>query len=167
MLWNLIDKNTKIFINPTWNFEIGWPVWDCWLTWRKIIVDTYGWIWRHWGWAFSWKDPTKVDRSWAYIARYLAKNIVASWIADKCEIQISYAIWVKEPTSIYVDCFNTNKVELDKIVDIVNKNFDLSPKWIIDFLQLRNPIYLKSTTYWHFGKSELPWEQLNSINLFK
>ena len=114
--WYKIEDVRKILTNPTWVFNIWWPVWDSWLTGRKIIVDTYGWIWRHGWWAFSGKDPTKVDRSAAYMARYLAKNIVASWVCDKCEIQISYAIWVAQPISLYVDCFGTEKVSKEKML---------------------------------------------------
>lgn len=167
ILWDLIDDNTKFFINPTWLFEIWWPKWDCWLTWRKIIVDTYGWVGRHGWWAFSWKDPSKVDRSWAYIARYLAKNIVASWICDKCEIQIWYAIWVKQPVSIYLDCFWTEKISRKKIIDTINSNFDLSPKWIIQKLDLKRPIYKKTASFWHFGRDDVSWEKLDSVDVFK
>lgn len=166
ILWDLIDDNTKIFINPTGIFEIGWPKWDCWLTGRKIIIDTYGWVGRHWGWAFSWKDPTKVDRSWAYIARYLSKNIVASWICDKCEIQIWYSIWVAQPVSIYVDCFWTEKVDSEKIIETIKNEFDLSPKWIIEKLDLKKPIFQKTATYWHFWRDDVSWEKLDSIDLF-
>ncbi len=164
---NLIDEKTIIYINPTWKFVIWWPKWDCWLTGRKIMVDTYGWIWRHWGGAFSGKDPTKVDRSWAYIARYLAKNIVASWICDKAEIQLSYAIWVKEPISIYIDCFWTEKVDKQKIIKAIKENFDLSPEWIIKKLDLRKPIYKKTSSYGHFGRNDVSWEKLDSIEIFK
>lgn len=166
ILWDLIDENTKIYINPTGIFEIWWPKWDCWLTWRKIIVDTYGWVGRHGWWAFSGKDPTKVDRSGAYIARYLAKNIVASNICNKCEIQIWYAIWVAKPVSIYLDCFWTEKIEKSKIIETIKENFDLSPTWIIKKLDLRNPIYQKTATYWHFWRNDVSWESLDSINLF-
>ena len=164
---NLIDEKIIIYINPTWKFVIWWPKWDCWLTGRKIMVDTYGWIWRHWGGAFSGKDPTKVDRSWAYIARYLAKNIVASWICDKAEIQLSYAIWVKEPISIYIDCFWTEKVDKQKIIKAIKENFDLSPEWIIKKLDLRKPIYKKTSSYGHFGRNDVSWEKLDSIEIFK
>lgn len=165
--WYDVNKVAHIYTNPTWIFNIWWPVWDSWLTWRKIIIDTYGWVWRHWGWAFSWKDPTKVDRSWAYIARYLAKNIVASWVCDRCEIQLSYAIWIANPISIYVDTFGTNKVSVEKIVNAVKSNFDLSPSWIISKLDLRRPIYKATSTYWHFGRDIFSWEKLDSVDIFK
>lgn len=167
VLWDLIDSETIIHINPTWIFQIGWPKWDCGLTGRKIIVDTYGWIWRHWWWAFSWKDPSKVDRSWAYIARYLAKNIVASGICDKCEVQLSYAIWVVKPVSIYVDFFDTWKVDINFVIETIKANFDLSQNGIIKFLDLRNPIYKKTASYWHFGRDDVSWEKLDSLELFK
>lgn len=166
VLWDLIDSETIIHINPTWIFQIGWPKWDCWLTGRKIIVDTYGWIWRHWWWAFSWKDPSKVDRSWAYIARYLAKNIVASGICDKCEVQLSYAIWVVKPVSIYVDFFDTWKVDINSVIETIKTNFDLSQNGIIKFLDLRNPIYKKTASYWHFGRDDVSWEKLDSLEIF-
>lgn len=167
ILGDLLDDDTKIYINPTGIFNIGWPKWDSWLTGRKIIVDTYGGIGKHgWG-AFSGKDSTKVDRSWAYIARYLAKNIVASWVCERCEIQLWYAIWVVQPVSIYVDCFGTEKVDLQIIVDAVKNNFDLSPKWIIEKLDLRKPIFRNTAAYGHFGRDEFSWEQLDSIDVFK
>jgi len=164
---NMVDNQTKYFINPTWSFHIWWPAWDTWLTGRKIIVDTYWGIWRHWGWAFSWKDPTKVDRSGAYIARYLAKNIVASGVCDKCEIQIWYAIWVVQPVSIYVDCFGTEKIWLEKIVDAIKVNFDLCPQAIIDRLDLRRPVFQTTASYGHFGRDEFNWEKLDSVEVFK
>lgn len=167
VLWDLIDEKTILHINPTWIFNIGWPKWDCGLTWRKIIIDTYGWVWRHGGWAFSGKDPSKVDRSWAYIARYLAKNIVASGICKKCEIQVSYAIWVAKPTSIFVDCFGTEKVSKEKIIETIKNNFDLSPKWIIEKLDLKKPIYKKTSSYWHFWRNDVSWENLDSVEIFK
>jgi len=167
VVWNMIDKNTILHINPTWKFVIWWPKWDCGLTWRKIIIDTYGWVWRHDWWAFSGKDPSKVDRSWAYIARYLAKNIVASWICDRAEIQLSYAIWVAKPVSIYVDCFWTEKVERQKIIEAIKNNFDLSPYWIIKKLNLKKPIYKKTTSYGHFGRDDVSWEKLYSVEIFK
>lgn len=166
VVWDLIDNETKIFINPTGIFEIGGPKWDCGLTGRKIIIDTYGWVGRHWGGAFSGKDPTKVDRSGAYIARYLAKNIVASGICDKCEIQLGYAIWVAKPVSIYVDCFWTEKVGKEKIINTIKSKFDLSPAGIIKKLDLRRPIYQKTATYWHFWKDDVSWEELDSKDLF-
>lgn len=156
-----------IYTNPTGIFNIGWPVGDSWLTGRKIIVDTYGWVGRHGGWAFSGKDPTKVDRSWAYIARYLAKNIVASGVCDRCEIQLSYAIWIANPISVFVDCFGTNKVSIDKIINAVKTNFDLSPAWIIAKLDLRKPIYKKTASFWHFWREEFSWEKLDSVGGFK
>ena len=167
VVWNMIDENTILHINPTWKFVIGGPKWDCGLTWRKIIIDTYGGVGRHGGGAFSGKDPSKVDRSGAYIARYLAKNIVASWICDKAEIQLSYAIWVKEPVSIYIDCFGTEKVSREKIIQAIKDNFDLSPAWIIKKLDLKKPIYKKTTSYGHFGRDDVSWEQLDSVDIFK
>ena len=167
VLWDLLDGKTILHINPTWRFVIWGPKWDCGLTGRKIIVDTYGGVWRHGGGAFSGKDPSKVDRSWAYIARYLAKNIVASRICEKCEIQISYAIWVVQPTSIYVDCFWTEKAEIQKIINIVKENFDLSQNGIIKKLDLKKPIFKKTASWWHFGRNDVSWEKLDSIDIFK
>lgn len=167
VVWNLLDDNTIIHINPTWIFQIWWPKGDCWLTWRKIIVDTYGWIGRHGWWAFSWKDPSKVDRSWAYIARYLAKNITASWICDRCEIQLGYAIWIAEPVSIYIDCFWTEKIDRNIIIDTIKNNFDLTPRWIIKKLDLKKPIFQKTASYWHFWRDDVSWEKLDSTNIFK
>ena len=165
--WYNTNDVKHIYTNPTWVFNIGWPVGDSGLTWRKIIIDTYGWVWRHgWG-AFSWKDATKVDRSGAYIARYLAKNIVASWVCDRCEIQVSYAIWIAEPTSIYIDTFGTAKVEVEKIINAVKANFDLTPAWIIKKLDLRKPIFSKTSTYWHFGRDWFTWEELDSVPVFE
>lgn len=163
----LIDEQTTFFINPTWLFTLWWPAWDTWLTWRKIIVDTYGWIWRHWWWAFSWKDPTKVDRSWAYMMRYLAKNIVASWVCERCELQVGYAIGVVQPVSIYLDCFGTEKVGSEKIIEVIKNNFDLSPKWIIEKLDLRKPLFKYTAVYGHFWRDEFTWEHLDSIETFK
>ncbi len=160
VLWREIDENLKIYINPTWKFVIGWPAWDTGLTWRKIIVDTYWGAWRHWWGAFSWKDPTKVDRSAAYIARFLAKNIVANWYCDKCEIQLSYAIWVAQPISIFLEDFWTAKIEKYKIIEYINDHYDLSPSWIIKFLDLRRPIYRKTAEVWHFWFDNYPWEKL-------
>ncbi len=165
-LWNLIDENTVFHINPTGKFVIWWPKWDAWLTGRKIIIDTYGGIGRHWGWAFSGKDPSKVDRSAAYMARYLAKNIVAAGICDTCEIQLAYAIGVVEPVSIYVDMKNPS-VATEKVVETVENNFDLSQWWIIKFLDLKKPIFAKTATYWHFGRDDVSWEELNSVELFQ
>ena len=163
---NLLDENTKYFINPTGRFVIGGPLGDSGLTGRKIIVDTYGGYAKHGGGAFSGKDPTKVDRSAAYMARYVAKNIVASKLARKCEIQLSYAIGVAKPVSILVDTFGTATIPEEEIAKKVYENFDLTPKGIIKTLDLQKPIYKKTTNYGHFGKPELAWEQVN-INLAK
>ena len=158
-----IHNETKYHINPTGQFIIGGPVGDCGLTGRKIIVDTYGGMARHGGGAFSGKDPTKVDRSAAYAGRYVAKNIVASGLADKCEIQISYAIGVSEPTSISIDTYNTGKLEDHKIAAIVSENFDLRPRGLIEMLDLNRPIYQKTAAYGHFGRDDLdvPWEKID------
>ena len=166
---DMIDENTKYFINPTGRFVIGGPHGDAGLTGRKIIVDTYGGYARHGGGAFSGKDCTKVDRSAAYAARYVAKNIVAAGLADKCEIQLSYAIGVAKPTSIMVDTFGTGKISDEKIVDIVRENFDLRPAGIIKMLDLRRPIYKQTAAYGHFGRNDLnlPWEQLNKVDALK
>ena len=165
----LIDDNTKFFINPTGRFVIGGPHGDAGLTGRKIIVDTYGGYARHGGGAFSGKDCTKVDRSAAYAARYVAKNIVAAGLADKCEIQLSYAIGVAQPTSIMVDTFGTGKVSRDKLVEIVRENFDLRPAGIIKMLNLRRPIYKQTAAYGHFGRNDLnlPWEALDKVDALK
>ncbi|MBP5555817.1 MAG: methionine adenosyltransferase [Lachnospiraceae bacterium] len=165
----MIDDNTKFFINPTGRFVIGGPNGDAGLTGRKIIVDTYGGYARHGGGAFSGKDCTKVDRSAAYAARYVAKNIVAAGIADKCEIQLSYAIGVAQPTSVMVDTFGTGKIADDKLVEIVRENFDLRPAGIIKMLDLRRPIYKATSAYGHFGRTdvELPWEKTDKAELLK
>jgi len=160
---NLLDKDTKILINPTGRFVIGGPLGDSGLTGRKIIVDTYGGYARHGGGAFSGKDPTKVDRSASYMARHIAKNIVANHYADKCEIQLSYAIGVKEPISININTYNTNKISEEEILNIILNKFDLTPQGIINYLDLRKPIYTKTTNYGHFGKEDLSWERI--INL--
>lgn len=156
----LLDENTKYYINPTGRFVIGGPLGDSGLTGRKIIVDTYGGYSRHGGGAFSGKDPTKVDRSACYMARWVAKNIVANGYAKKCEIQLSYAIGVAKPVSILVDTFGTATIPEDEIVQKIEKNFHLTPRGIIDSLNLRKPIYTKTTNYGHFGKKDLPWEQI-------
>ena len=165
----LINENTKFFINPTGRFVIGGPNGDSGLTGRKIIVDTYGGYARHGGGAFSGKDCTKVDRSAAYAARYVAKNIVAAGIADKCEIQLSYAIGVAYPTSIMVDTFGTGKLSEEKIVEIIRENFDLRPAGIIKMLDLRRPIYKQTSSYGHFGRNDLdlPWEKLDKVEDLK
>lgn len=165
----LIDENTKFFINPTGRFVIGGPNGDSGLTGRKIIVDTYGGYARHGGGAFSGKDCTKVDRSAAYAARYVAKNIVAAGLADKCEIQLSYAIGVAHPTSVMVDTFGTGKLSDDKLVEIIRENFDLRPAGIIKMLDLRRPIYKQTAAYGHFGRNDLnlPWEKLDKTDILK
>ncbi|MCM3271436.1 methionine adenosyltransferase [Paenibacillus elgii] len=165
----LIDDNTKYFINPTGRFVIGGPQGDAGLTGRKIIVDTYGGYARHGGGAFSGKDPTKVDRSGAYAARYVAKNIVAAGLADKCEVQLAYAIGVAKPVSISVDTFGTGKVSEEKLVEIVRKNFDLRPAGIIKMLDLRRPIYKQTAAYGHFGRTDidLPWERTDKAEQLK
>ena len=165
----MIDGETKFFINPTGRFVIGGPHGDAGLTGRKIIVDTYGGYARHGGGAFSGKDCTKVDRSAAYAARYVAKNIVAAGLADKCEIQLSYAIGVAQPTSIMVDTDKTGKVSDEKLVDIIRENFDLRPAGIIKMLDLRRPIYKQTAAYGHFGRNDLdlPWEKLDKVENLK
>ena len=165
----LIDENTKIYVNPTGRFEIGGPMGDSGLTGRKLIVDTYGGFGRHGGGAFSGKDPTKVDRSATYMARYIAKNIVASGICEKLEIGISYAIGVAKHLSIYVDTFGTGKISDDRIIEIINKVFDLRPAAIIDILDLRRPIYRQIAAYGHFGRNDLdlPWEKLDKVEDIK
>ena len=157
---DLLDENTKYYINPTGRFVIGGPLGDTGLTGRKIIVDTYGGFSRHGGGAFSGKDATKVDRSGSYMARFIAKNIVANGFAKKCEIQISYAIGVAKPVSIFVDTFGTGTVSDDEIVAIIERNFDLTPRGIINTLELEKPIFTKTTNYGHFGKEGLSWEKI-------
>lgn len=166
---DMIDDNTKFFINPTGRFVIGGPHGDAGLTGRKIIVDTYGGYARHGGGAFSGKDCTKVDRSAAYAARYVAKNIVAAGLTEKCEIQLSYAIGVAQPTSVMVDTFGTGKIADDKLVEIVRENFDLRPAGIIKMLDLRRPIYRGTAAYGHFGRTDLnlPWEATDKVDVLK
>ena len=165
----MVDAETKFFINPTGRFVIGGPHGDAGLTGRKIIVDTYGGYARHGGGAFSGKDCTKVDRSGAYAARYVAKNIVVAGLADKCEIQLSYAIGVAQPTSINVDTFGTGKLSSEKLVEIIRENFDLRPAGIIKMLDLRRPIYKQTAAYGHFGRNDLdlPWEKLDKVDTLK
>ena len=157
---NLLDENTKYFINPTGRFVIGGPLGDSGLTGRKIIVDTYCGAARHGGGAFSGKDPTKVDRSASYMARHIAKNIVANGYAKKCEIQIAYSIGVAKPVSIYVNTYGTNTIPEEEIVEKIDKTFDLTPRGIINYLDLQRPIYRQTTNYGHFGKKDLPWEKI-------
>ena len=166
---DMVDEDTKFFINPTGRFVIGGPNGDSGLTGRKIIVDTYGGYARHGGGAFSGKDCTKVDRSAAYAARYVAKNIVAAGLADNCEIQLSYAIGVARPTSIMVDTFGTGKVSDEKLVEIIREHFDLRPAGIIKMLDLRRPIYKQTAAYGHFGRTDLdlPWEKLDKVDMLK
>lgn len=166
---DMIDDNTKFFINPTGRFVIGGPHGDSGLTGRKIIVDTYGGYARHGGGAFSGKDCTKVDRSAAYAARYVAKNMVAAGLADKCEVQLSYAIGVAHPTSIEVDTFGTGKLSDDRLVEIIREHFDLRPAGIIKMLDLRRPIYKQTAAYGHFGRTDvdLPWEKLDKVDVLK
>ena len=165
----MVDENTKYYINPTGRFVIGGPHGDSGLTGRKIIVDTYGGYARHGGGAFSGKDCTKVDRSAAYAARYVAKNIVAAGLADKCEIQLSYAIGVAHPTSIMVDTFGTGKLSDERLTEIIRENFDLRPAGIIKMLDLRRPIYRQTAAYGHFGRHDLdlPWEKLDKVDTLK
>ena len=166
---DMIDENTKFFVNPTGRFVIGGPHGDSGLTGRKIIVDTYGGMARHGGGAFSGKDPSKVDRSAAYITRYIAKNIVAAGLCDRIEIQLSYAIGVKDPTSVHVDTYGTGKVADEVILDAIKKEFDLTPQGIINTLDLLNPIYGPTAAYGHFGRTdvEFPWEKLNKVEDLK
>ena len=157
---NMMDENTKIYVNPTGRFVIGGPLGDTGLTGRKIIVDTYGGYARHGGGAFSGKDPSKVDRSAAYMLRHIAKNIVANGYADKCEIQVSYAIGMKEPLSIYVNTFGTGTKTDEELANLIKEKFDLTPNGIIKYLDLQKPIYTKTTNYGHFGKESLSWEKI-------
>jgi S-adenosylmethionine synthetase len=166
---DFIDDNTKVYINPTGRFVIGGPEGDTGVTGRKIIVDSYGGVGRHGGGAFSGKDPSKVDRSGAYMARYIAKNIVAAGLSDKCEIQLSYAIGVSKPTSIHVDCFGTNKIPEEKISQLIYDNFDLTPRGIIESLNLKRPIYKKTASYGHFGRNDadFTWERLDKVEALR
>lgn len=163
---NLLDANTKYYVNPTGRFVTGGPQGDTGLTGRKIIVDTYGGAAPHGGGAFSGKDPTKVDRSACYMARYIAKNIVAAGIADRCQVQLAYAIGVAEPVSVYVDCYGTSKIDEGKLAEIVRANFNLTPKGIIETLDLRRPIYQKSAAFGHFGRNEdsFSWEKTDKAD---
>ncbi|WP_298442606.1 methionine adenosyltransferase [uncultured Ferrimonas sp.] len=162
-----ITKDTKFHINPTGRFVIGGPMGDCGLTGRKIIVDTYGGMARHGGGAFSGKDPSKVDRSAAYATRYVAKNLVAAGLADRCEIQVSYAIGVAEPTSISIETFGTGKLSEDKLITLVRKHFDLRPYGLIQMLHLERPIYQQTASYGHFGRVEFPWEQTDKADALR
>ena len=164
---NLVNKETKFFINPTGRFVVGGPVGDCGLTGRKIIVDTYGGMARHGGGAFSGKDPSKVDRSAAYAGRYVAKNIVAAGLTDKCEVQVSYAIGIAEPTSISVNTFGTGKISEEQILRLVREKFDLRPKGLIAMLDLLKPIYQETAAYGHFGREQFPWEKIDKIEELK
>jgi len=166
---NLMDDETKIYVNPTGRFVIGGPMGDTGLTGRKILVDTYGGIARHGGGCFSGKDPTKVDRSAAYAARYVAKNLVAAGLADRLEIQLSYAIGVAYPLSISIETFGTGKVSDDVILDLIKKHFDLRPGAIIETLNLRRPIYRQTATYGHFGREDLdlPWEKTDKAEILR
>lgn len=162
-----LTAKTKYHINPTGRFVIGGPMGDCGLTGRKIIVDTYGGMARHGGGAFSGKDPSKVDRSAAYAGRYVAKNIVAAGLADRCEIQISYAIGVVEPTSINVDTFGTGKISEPALIELIARHFDLRPYGLIKMLDLERPIYLPTAAYGHFGREEFPWEQIDKAAVLR
>ena len=162
-----LTAKTRYFINPTGRFVIGGPLGDCGLTGRKIIVDTYGGMARHGGGCFSGKDPSKVDRSAAYAARYVAKNIVAAGLADKCEIQVSYAIGIAEPTSIFVETFGTGHLQNHEIIELIHAHFDLTPQGIIDHHDLLRPIYSQTATYGHYGRDNLPWERLDKVDELK
>jgi S-adenosylmethionine synthetase len=165
----LMDKNTKIHINATGKFVIGGPEGDTGVTGRKIIVDTYGGMGRHGGGAFSGKDPSKVDRSAAYAARYIAKNVVAAGLAERCEVQLAYAIGVAQPTGIYVDTFGTNKVPEEKIVDLIKRHFPVKPRAILEELKLRRPIYRKTASYGHFGRNDpdFTWERTDKAQILR
>ena len=161
-----LDENTKIFVNETGAFVTGGPQGDCGLTGRKIIVDTYGGVGSHGGGCFSGKDPSKVDRSGSYMARYIAKNLVASGIVDKCEVQMAYSIGVPEPVSLMVDSFSTHKIDKEQIIELIKKHFDLRPKKIIEHLQLHRPIYKKTACYGHFGRDDpdFTWEKTDKAD---
>lgn len=159
----MLDEDTKIYVNPTGRFVTGGPLGDTGLTGRKIIVDTYGGYSRHGGGAFSGKDPSKVDRSAAYMLRFLAKNIVANKLAKRCEIQIAYAIGMKEPLSLYINTFGTGTIPDEDIIKKIKEKFDLTPNGIINYLNLKEPIYSQTTNYGHFGKENLPWEKVINI----
>jgi S-adenosylmethionine synthetase len=165
----LLGNDTRFYINPTGRFVIGGPVGDCGLTGRKIIVDTYGGVARHGGGAFSGKDPSKVDRSAAYACRYVAKNIVAAGIADRCEVQVSYAIGIAEPTSVDVETFGTGNIEEDRISELVNEHFDLKPRGIIEMLDLLHPMYTRTAAYGHFGREDegFPWERTDRASALR
>lgn len=167
VLGKWMDKKTEIFINPTWKFAVWWPKADTWLTWRKNIMDTYGGRARHGGGSYSGKDCTKVDRSASYMARYIAKHIVASDLAKECEIQLAYVIGIKNPVGIDIDCFGTEKIALSKILIVIKDNFDFTPQGMIKKLSLRKPIFEKTALYGHFSNPEMPWENLDDINIFK
>jgi len=167
VLGKLMDKKTRVFINATGSFVLGGPAADTGLTGRKIIVDTYGGFARHGGGCFSGKDASKVDRSGAYMARYVAKNVVAAGLADKCELQVAYAIGVAKPVGIYIETFGTNKVPEGKILEAIKKTFDFSPKAIIKTLNLKKPIYLKTAAYGHFGRNEFTWEKTDKVSALK
>ena len=167
IVWDLIDENTKIYINPTGSFYIWWPAWDSGLTGRKIIVDTYGGMGHHGGGCFSGKDPSKVDRSGAYMARYVAKNIVAAGLADRCEIQVAYVIGRAEPTSIHIDTFGTGKYTDEQIIEAVKKVFDFRPGKIIEQLDLLKPIYRATSVYGHFGREDFSWEKTDRVEELK
>jgi S-adenosylmethionine synthetase len=166
---HLMDANTRIFVNPTGRFVVGGPMGDCGLTGRKIIVDTYGGAGRHGGGAFSGKDPSKVDRSAAYMGRYVAKNLVASGICEKCEVQVAYAIGVAEPVSVMVNTFGTGKMEETKIAQVAREVFDLRPRAIIEQLDLLRPIYHKTAAYGHFGRElpEFTWERIDKVDVIR
>ena len=167
VLGKWMDKKTEIFINPTGKFAVWWPQADTWLTWRKNIMDTYWGRARHGGWSYSGKDCTKVDRSASYMARYIAKNIVASGLAKECEIQLAYVIGIKEPISIDIDCFGTEKTSLSLLLSTIKKHFDLTPQGMIKKFKLTKPIFEQTALYGHFGNKKMPWEKTDVIDIFK